>query len=276
MHASKRVTFLLLATMALVLVFMAWRTRMNNSRHTPGTATNANKPLTAAQPEESSAAAPQTTAASGGLFSGDELVVQELQDLLDDEDKHDEALQKALAMCNGSAVQQLAAIDAFRWLGGRKAMKSLIGLRNNAYLAVADEAGRVLTHLLTESNNQGGNRHDSDIPDDGLVILDEGVYEEDPLGDEQHADLETWILALTEAPSPEAREELLLILSTYAVDQSVPILLELFDNPNEALREAVRQILTSITGQEEILDREQVVNWFAAIKTNHDDANDQQ
>lgn len=195
--------------------------------------------------------------------AAEESSVEELQLLLDDEDTHQEALTKALAMINGSTGEQMAAIDAFRWLGGRKAMRALIQLSNQGYGPVASEASHVLTHLMSQGLFLGGMRRDDDIPDDGIVLLDEGLYDDELSDEEQRPDPALWLEAIQQAPDEQTRDALLTILTAYPIGESVPIFLQLLESPDAALRDAAKEHLESITGGDEILNREQGEEWLA-------------
>jgi HEAT repeat protein len=207
------------------------------------------------------------TASAGGTGGSareaeDELSVQELQILLDDDSKHQEALTKALAMINGSPSQQMAAIDVFRWVGGRKAMRALIQLSNQAYEPVASEASNALTHLLAQGLYLGGTRRE-DIPDDGIVLLDEGLYDDELSDEDQRPVSDIWLDAIQQAPDDNTRDALLVVLGAYPIDESVPIFLQLLESPDAALRDAAKEHLESISGGNEILNREQGEEWLA-------------
>ena len=251
----------------IVIAGLIWRAGSTNKRQTADTV-HPTETKTATGLNDSSGlndsySLGETKLAAAPLLTAEELSLEKLQELLDDGNKHAEALIKALSMVDGSVSEQLAAIDAFRWLGGRNAIRALIQLRNHAYAPVANEAGNVLAHLLTEGLYQSNSNHDN-IADDGEVILDEGIYNEAELNEgETSPDTALWIQAIEEAPSGDARSELLVILAAYPVDQAVPILLAMFDNPNENIRDEVRDHLQSIMGGEEILTREQGEEWLA-------------
>lgn len=264
MSPAKRVIPALTVLFAFFAVMLIWRMNVSNSADdsADSLATAPHAAKKAQTPNSTNSAPPKQSPSPPILFTPDELSVQELQDLLDDDNKHQEALAKALAMTKGSIREQIAAIDAFRWLGGRKAMEALIQLRNEAYALVADEAGNVLNHLLSESIYKGGIRRD-DIPDDGIVLLDEGLYDDELKDDDQRPDAALWLDAIQQAPDDNAREALLIILSAYPVDQSVPILLQLFDSPDATVRDSAQEYLQSITGGEEILTREEGEEWLA-------------
>lgn len=264
MQLAKRHLHLVITLLALLAIALVWRMKVPGPKvaivesHTP-TVTSQNLQAgdsdASGQPKRSSATPPV-------LFTPEELSVQALQELLDDESKHQEALDKALAMASGSVREQIAAVDAFRWLGGRKAMRALIPLRNHAYASLADEASNVLNHLFSEGLYTGGIRRD-DFPDDGIVILDEGLYDDELNDDNQRPDAELWLAAILQAPDVNAREALLIILAAYPIDQSVPIMLQLLDSPDAVVRDSVQGHLQSIIGGEEILSREQVEEWLA-------------
>lgn len=263
MSPAKRLMPPVIALLAFLAIILVWRMSVSTTKvAVDGTPT----PVVADQklrtPGHAASDHPRQNSTPPILFTPDELSVQELQDLLDDDSKHQDALAKALAMANGSIREQVAAIDAFRWLGGRKAMRALIQLRNQAYGPLADEAGNVLNHLLSEGLYNDGIRRD-DMPDDGIVLLDEGLYDDELNDNDQRPDSALWLEAIQQAPDDNARDALLIILSAYPIDQSVPIMLQLLDSPDASVRDSAQEYLQSITGGEEILTREQGEEWLA-------------
>lgn len=272
MSPSKRIMPPLIALLVLLAIVLAWHLSVfSPTKDLSGQLTNPEVLTSNAPPQPlASSDDPKRNSAAPVLSTAEELSVQELQKLLDDDSKHRESLAKALAMANGSIREQVAAIDAFRWLGGRKAMKALIQLRNQAYAPVADEAGNVLNHLLSEGLYQDGIRRDT-TPDDGIVALDEGLYDDELNDEDQRPDAALWLEAIQQAPDDNARDALLIILSAYPADQSVPILLQLLDSPDAAMRDSAKEHLQSITGGVEILTREQGEEWLAKAIANPTD-----
>lgn len=195
-------------------------------------------------------------------------LVQELQDLLDDDASREQTLAKAIALSKDTVQRQAAAINALRWIGGREAAKALIRLRKEGYPEIADEAGRVLTHLLTEGLYSG--RTPSGSPDDA----GSGDQEQDsqPETDEKEEldwpeaipfDAAIWEQAILEAPMDADREELLILLSAFPATQSVPVLLNLLESDNQQIREHALEYLEFVTYGEKITTRQEGEDWLA-------------
>jgi HEAT repeat protein len=239
-------------------------------------------------PDVSSSSEGQTVAKGAGsltpastvLTDVSDLQILQLQALLDDGGNRKKTISMAVAMTNGTVPQQLAAVEAFRWLGGREAVKALIKLRNEAYPEVAEEAGRVLGHLLATGLYAGNlsearTVRDSDL--EGEQDAADGTEEsaetdEDDKEEEEEADdtpeinvfdAALWEQAIREAPTEADREELLILLSAYPGTKSVPVLLNLLESENSELREHALEYLEFVTYGEEITTRQQGEDWLA-------------
>jgi HEAT repeat protein len=275
MSHARRVPIIVLFFAILAAVLLTWQMRKEpmtsdspeNASAAQAVHDNATRPATG--DEEADSLTPGSLPPN--LFTAEEISVQKLQDLLDDESTHAEALEKALVLAEASIRERVAAIDALRWLGGRRAMYALLKLRNESYSAIADEAGHALNHLLTENLYTGGIKRD-DFPDDGLVILDEGLYDDELSDEEQKPDQALWLQAIESADDENTRDALLIVLAAHPVEEAVPILLQLLDSANPEVREAVKEHLQSITGGEEIITRQQGEEWLAKNISNTDDA----
>jgi|GEM_PF-4442586 HEAT repeat protein len=224
------------------------------------------------------------TAASLALSKAEQADLDELQDLLDDGDRQQESLEKALSMTRASSQdQQLAAVHALRWLGGREAIKALIQLRKNSLPLVAEQAGDALAHLLAESMYSGGLRpagaastvsggkQGNEIqPADKEASED--LFDVDDLEDEpsfsdifadQKFDAKLWEEAISEAPTPEDRDELLILLSTFPSSDTVPVLLNMLESGNEELHAAALEYLEFVTFGAKISNRQEAEDWLA-------------
>ncbi len=204
-----------------------------------------------------------------------DLKILQLQALLDDDSNRKKTLTMAVAMTNGTVPQQLAAIEAFRWLGGRDAIKSLIGLRNEAYPEVAEQAGQVLAHLLATglyAENLSEVLTVRDPDPDNVPEDTEGAEETSGTDDEEEEtelplvavfDAELWEKAIREAPSELDRDELLILLSAYPGTKSVPVLLNMLESETPELREHALEYLEFVTYGEKITTRQQGEDWLA-------------
>lgn len=193
-------------------------------------------------------------------------LVEKLQALLDDDANREKTLRQAVAMTYGTEVQQRAAIDAFRWLGGREAKKALIRLRKEAYPATAEEAGRVLTHLLTEGLYIGREQKPLDDTKEETEVEESKVPEETEqtnFAEIENFDAAIWEEAILEAPQDMDREELLILMSAFPGTKSVPVLLNLLESENTEIREHALEYLEFVTYGEKITNRQQGEDWLA-------------
>lgn len=224
------------------------------------------------------------TAATIALAAAEQAELDELQELLDDGDRQQKSLEKALNLArSNSERRQLAAVQALRWLGGREAIKALIQLRKNSLPLVAEQASDALAHLLAESMYSGGLRPtgaagtvadgkqgNETQPTDKTP--DEDLFDVDDLEDEpsfsdifadQKFDTKLWEEAISEAPTPEDRDELLILLSTFPSSDSVPVLLNMLESGNEELHAAALEYLEFVTFGAKISNRQEAEDWLA-------------
>lgn len=167
----------------------------------------------------------------------EEKPLTQLQECLDDEGRQLEALRLARELAaTGTVFQQQAAINALRWLGGPEAKATLVDLMRDGKAEVASEALQVLSHLLN---------HD--------------LYAETP--DPFEPDL--WKRAIVNAGDEGEQESLLVLLSAYPPQKSIPILLDLQESGDKALSDLATEYLENNTGGEEITNREQGEQWLA-------------
>ncbi|NMA42916.1 MAG: hypothetical protein GX946_05995 [Oligosphaeraceae bacterium] len=278
---------IIIAFFALLLLSLAfYLTRLGASKN--------DKPHSQTEAHASAGGGTENAAVSGEQSSPDlaaktalakkneQAELDELQDLLDDDDKQQESLAKALSLSRSHVVaQQLAAIDALRWLGGKESVRALIQLRKNATPIVAEAAGMALTHLLAESLHSGGLRSikteaGASSPDQGKNVdktaqaeelADDAEMEEEPSGLNIFADVEfdakLWEEAIIEAPTPAERDELLILLSAHPNTDTVPILLNMLESGNEELHAAALEYLEFVTFGVPISNRQEGEDWLA-------------
>ena len=167
----------------------------------------------------------------------EQAVLADLQDLMDDADRHQEAKAKAMSMAaSGSDLQQLAAVNALRWIGGLDAKKTLVKLMADAGEEVSDEALRVLSHLLAQD----------------LV-----AEHPDPF------DPTVWKEAILNVGNNAERESLLVLLGAHPARDSVPVLLDLQESKDSDLAQLATEYLEANTGGTEIQNRQQGEEWLA-------------
>ncbi len=188
-----------------------------------------------------------TEAAQPGTLSGKDKKLTEkeqslktLQALLDDEDKHEEALQLALKLAEtGDAEQKVAAIETFNWIGGH-------------------ESKMALTKLLTI----GGTVTENSTSALHHLFLEDAQYSDKPFDEEAFT---ASVLQLNGAD----REALFIVLGGYPVETQAPVLIKLMDNQDEALRELAFEYFSSMAEGEEITNKEAAEKWLAKYKADN-------
>ncbi|MBR4675236.1 MAG: hypothetical protein IKP00_12285 [Victivallales bacterium] len=159
--------------------------------------------------------------------------LESLQALLDDEEKHDEALKLALSMVDkGDAEQKLAAIETFNWIGGHEAKMALVALLDYGGI-VSENATSSLIHL----------------------------FQEDAQDSERTFDEEAFIAALDKMEETE-RDALFVMLNGYPVETAAPVLINLMDSQNEALRNQVFETFESMAEGTEITSKADAEEWL--------------
>ena len=165
--------------------------------------------------------------------------ISKLQELLDDEDKHEEALKQALKMSReGDADQILSALDAFRWLGGREAKIALVELIKN-----------------------GG-----DISSRAIETL-QSIFQTDVVDDDRDFDVDIWLDAFNALPDDAEREAFLILLTSNPPDISAPALIQLWQATHDNdIKDMLKEYFEGIAEGEEILNVEDARKWFDAYK----------
>ncbi len=176
--------------------------------------------------------------------------INKLQELLDDEEKHDEALEQALKMVKaGDADQVLAALDAFRWLGGRESKKALV-----------------------ELIGQGG-----DLASRATEIL-QSIFQADAIDDDRDFDTDVWIDAFNALPDEAEREAFLILLTLNPTEICAPVLIKLWqDSQDNDVKDMLKEYFESIAEGEEILNANEAQKWldnYLKEQEQNDDGND--
>ena len=156
-----------------------------------------------------------------------------LQALLDDEEKHGEALKLALSMADtGDDEQKNAAIETFNWIGGHEAKVALVKLLDTGG-SVTENATSALIHL----------------------------FQEDAQKQEEPFDEEAFVAALDKLVDAD-RDALFIVLSGYPVETAAPVLIKLMDTQNKAVREQVFETFESIAEGMTIANKADAEKWF--------------
>ncbi|MBQ7177018.1 MAG: hypothetical protein IJS08_06355 [Victivallales bacterium] len=168
--------------------------------------------------------------------------LETLQALLDDDDKHGEALKLALSMAEtGDAEQKEAAIEAFNWIGGHEARITLVKLLDTGE-SVSENAASALIHL----------------------------FQEDAQKQEEPFDEEAFASALDKLVEAD-RDALFIILGSYPVETAAPVLIHLMDSQNEAIRDQAFETFGSVAEGMEIQTKADAEKWFAKYKAEHEE-----
>lgn len=222
----------------------------------------------------------------GGWYDGDARVemsrpvdpkIKLLHDLLDDDSNREQTLALAYVLAEGNEQQQLAAIDAFRWLGGRMAQKALIKLRKTAYPSIATDAGQALTHLLTEgiytgssnplwTKSEDNSQNNAEAEDNKSILTEnEGEDSDEDVNFAEIVDFDAaiWEQAILEAPDENDRVELLILMSAFPGTDSIPVLLNLLESSDLQIREHALDYLEFVTYGEKITTRQEGEDWLA-------------
>lgn len=159
--------------------------------------------------------------------------IETLQGLLDDEEKHGEALKLALSMAEtGDAEQKLAAIGTFNWVGGHEAKTALVALLDTGGL-VSENAASTLIHLFQEDAQKQE------------VLFDEEVF----------------VSALDKLAAAD-RDALFIILGGYSVEKAAPVLIKLMDSQNDAVRNQAFETFESMAEGAEIASKADAEIWL--------------
>ncbi len=169
-----------------------------------------------------------------------------LQELLDDEEKHEEALKMALEMVGKSYEQKLAAIDALNWIGGHEAKMGLVSLLQVGG-AVTTNSIHALQHLFLE-----------EAQDDSKPFDAEAFY------------------AAIELLEETDRDSLLVILLGYPVEQAAPVVIKLMDSTNEDIRRQAFDSFETIAEGTEVASKAQAEDWLRDYLIHKDEQKGQQ
>ena len=176
--------------------------------------------------------------------------INKLQELLDDDEKHEAALEQALKMVKaGDADQILAALDAFRWLGGRESKIALV-----------------------ELISQGG-----DLASRATEIL-QSIFQADAIDDDRDFDTDVWIDAFNVLPDDAEREAFLILLTLNPTEICAPVLIKLWqDSQDNDVKDMLKEYFESIAEGEEILNVNEAQKWldnYLKEQEQNDDGND--
>ena len=165
--------------------------------------------------------------------------IDKLQDLLDDEDKRDEACAQAVKMAKeGDEDQILAALDAFRWLGGRDSKVALVELM----------------------------KRDDDLASRATEAL-QSIFQADTIDDDRNFDTDVWLDAFSALTDDAEREAFLILLTSNPPEVSAPTLIKLWqDAKDDSTKDLAREYFESLAGGIEILNVDAAQKWLEEYK----------
>ena len=232
---NKNIFFFVLAGI-LILVLICFLNKQNHSldegdnHQVQENAGTGNAPLVIPENAESTGDAGKVR---DGKAQQKQEKLEKLQALLDDEEKHEEALKLALSMVEkGDAEQKNAAIETFSWIGGHEAKVALVKLMDIGGM-VSASATSALIHL----------------------------FQEDAQKQEEPFDEEAFVAALDKLVEAD-RDALFVVLSGYPVETAAPVLINLMDSQNEAVREQVFETFESMAEGTTIANKADAEKWF--------------
>ena len=159
--------------------------------------------------------------------------IARLHELLDNEEKQQEALNLAIEMSTGNEEERDAALDVFSWVGGAESVKALIP--------------------MLKSNGDSAERADMTLRD----LIQQNMFEDSKLIDEK-----TWMEIINALDSDDAVGEYLTLLTSFDVKEAVPVLLNLFDDQNKSRKKLACEYMEFVAGGETITNKEQAEAWF--------------
>ena len=177
------------------------------------------------------------------------LEINKLQALLDDEETHPEACAQAVKMAkNGDEDQILAALDAFRWLGGKESKVALVELMKRG-----DDIAFRATETL------------------------QSIFQTDAIDDDRNFDTDVWLDAFNVLTDDAEREAFLILLTSNPPEVSAPTLIKLWqESQDDSIKEMVREYFEGIAEGVEILDSAAAQKWLDEYKVKKEKENNEQ
>ena len=157
-----------------------------------------------------------------------------LQSLLDDNERHEEALELALKMSQGNRAERAASLDTFLWVGGPKSVKALLALRHDTG-EIRERANEVMNHLIQQ------NLHE----DKGELLT-----------------ADDWFSLLDGNPDSDEANSYLTLLAAFDVATAAPVLIRLLESENETNRERAKEYLEFISNGESLTTVEEARKWY--------------
>lgn len=244
MLLTRKTSIYFIPVAIIILVLVVMLNRQNGAGegevevHQPGKTSPVVQPNGGEEPAANTNGGQQAGIQSGNKeLTAKEQSLKNLQSLMDDEEKHEDAMKLALTLAEtGDAEQKVAAIETFNWIGGHEAKMALTKLVPIGGL-VTENAISALQHLFLED------AQDSSIPFDAEAFS-------------------AAVLQLTGAD----RDSLFIVLGGYPVETQAPVLISLMDTKDESLRELVFETFSSMAEGEEINSKVEAEKWVEKFK----------
>lgn len=172
--------------------------------------------------------------------------IVKLQSLLDDNERHDEALELALKMSKGNRAERAASLDTFLWVGGPKSVKALLELRNDTG-AIRERVNDILQHLL-QQELQVSNSEDKSDSDGDLFELDD------------------WFQLIDSNENVDEANAYLMLLTSFDIETAAPVLIKLLETDNPDNQARAREYLEFISNGLSLNTPEQAREWLEKYK----------
>ena len=170
--------------------------------------------------------------------------IVKLQSLLDDDERHDEALDLALKMSKGNRAERAASLDTFLWVGGPKSVKALMASRNDTG-AIRERANDILQHLLQQELHESNQEEKSDS---NLFELDD------------------WFQLLDGNENADEANAYLMLLTSFDIETAAPVLIKLLETDNPDNQARAREYLEFISSGLSLNTPDQAREWLEKYK----------
>lgn len=227
--------FALVIAVAIIVVLLPKQTETPSAETAaPSVAPSVTDTADAAQSVTSETDRERRTAAQEKLLEEASQNIVKLQSLLDDNERHEEALELALKMSQGNRTERAASLDTFLWVGGPKSVKALLALRHDTG-EIRERANEVMNHLIQQ------NLHE----DKGELLT-----------------ADDWFSLLDGNPDSDEANSYLTLLAAFDVATAAPVLIRLLESESETNRERAKEYLEFISNGESLTTVEEARKWY--------------
>lgn len=239
-NQTKSIVIFALFLLMMVVVIVLPKQKSGEDEPAPAAAA---APSVAVKPAPSVPAVPQEAsrdAAQEQLLAESSQNIVRLQSLLDDEEKHGEALELALKMSKGNRAERAASLDTFLWIGGPKSIKALISLHRDVP-EISERSSDILQHLMQQHQQETDGQGSTEDP---WFALDD------------------WFQLLNGNENDAEADAFLQMLSAFDIEIAVPVLIRLLET-NDAVNQArAKEYLEFVSNGESLETVEQAKAWL--------------